>query len=103
MRWVRDEDGSFLVLGRCGCGCSLDFGTKIVGGGRGLRRSVFACLWLSVSKEGVEDANIEGAGALLVGCCVPRSRCDSSVTRSLIRQREKGGRLGGSWEKRNIK
>jgi len=44
MRWVRDEDGSFLVVVLCGCGCSLDFGTKIIGRGRGFRRSVFACL-----------------------------------------------------------
>jgi hypothetical protein len=66
MRWVRDEDDSLLVLGRGGCG--LDFGTKIVGGGRGLRRSVFACLWFCVSEEGAQDADVEGAGALLVRC-----------------------------------
>lgn len=67
IRLVRDEDGSFLVLGRGGGGCSLDFGTKIVGGGRGLRRSITACLVCSgVSQERAQDAEVERAGALLV-------------------------------------
>jgi len=73
MRWARDEDGSFLVLGRCVCGCGLDFGTKIVGGGRGFSRSVLACLWPCVREEGAQDADVEGTGALLVVCCVPEA------------------------------
>lgn len=70
MRWVRDEDGCFLVLGRRGCDCGLDFGTNIVGGGRGFSRSVFACLWPCVSEEGAQNTDVEGAGSLLVGYCV---------------------------------
>jgi hypothetical protein len=85
MRWARDEDGSFLVLGRGGC--SLDFGTKIVGGGRGFSRSVFACLWLCVSEEGAQDGDVEGLCALLMGFCCAGCRkqrvCDSLVTRYL--------------------
>ena len=68
MRWVRDEDGCFLVLGRRGCGCGLDFGTKVVGGCRGLGGGVFACLLLRVSQEGAQNAEIESAGALMIGC-----------------------------------
>lgn len=67
MRWVRDEDGSFLVVGGRVCGCCLEFGTKIVGGSSGFSRSVFACLWPCVSEEGAQDTDVEGAGALLVG------------------------------------
>lgn len=68
MRLVRDDDGSFLVLDRCVCECCLDFGTNIVGGGSGFSRSVFACLWPCVSEEGAQNADVEGTGALLVGC-----------------------------------
>lgn len=80
MRWVRDEDGSFLVVGGGGCGCCLEFGTKIVGGGSGFSRSIFACLWPCVSEEGAQDTDVEGAGALLVGRrggCVPEAEDDA--------------------------
>jgi len=64
MRWLRDEDDCFLVLGRCGCGCGLDFGTKIVSGRSGLRGSVFVCLLVvRVSEEGAQDTVVEGASA----------------------------------------
>ena len=75
-RWVRDEDGCFLVLGRRSCGCSLDFGTKIVGGGRGLRRSVIACLlWPWMSQEGAQDAEVERAGNPIGLFLCARNRC----------------------------
>jgi hypothetical protein len=77
MRWLRDEDDCFLVLGRCGCGCGLDFGTKIVSGRSGLGGSVFVCLLVvRVSEEGAQDTVVEGASALLVGWLVVVRRCD---------------------------
>jgi len=111
MRLVRDEDGSFLVLGRGGCGCGLDFGTKIVGGGRGLGSSVTACLCPGVSQKRAQDAEVERAGALLVCRCVPKvegidMRCFVSYVLPYVRRQRQvvtngslrcgnGGLMGG--------
>ena len=94
-RLVRDEDGSFLVLGRCG----LDFGTKIVGGGSGLGRSVTACLGPGVSQERAQDTEVERVGALLVCRRVPEvegmdMRCFVSYTLPHARRVVKTGRVG---------